>query len=406
MIAPTNAVGDIGGGGQRTMLTFEALAALCSTDVLVIGPDASETHGSCFNGAARIFAVRHGQPADRAPWRHVRRLAPRYVALAAAAASPRRHLYEPDLVSAPDLAAIDFDAYDVIVGRYLRPSARTGVLTAPSRPVLIDVDDRDDRVLETRLSAHQLRWPERTLTRWRLRQHRQIMDDLLPRAAHLWTASDEDRPGLNNPSISVLPNIPFNADHDTPASAIAAEPATILFAGSAFHLPNRKGLTRFLRGCWPAIRQAAPDARLRVTGNGWDRCAPELSEIDGVEFVGVAPDMGAEYRRAAFIAAPIYDGAGTKIKILEAFAFNRAVIADEHCRFGLHPELQAAIDFAQSDEEMTKNCLAMLGGPDARDAKAKAGAAVIAKRYTRRIFAEIVQRDCANVMSNCAAKRR
>ena len=48
--------------------------------------------------------------------------------------------------------------------------------------------------------------------------------------------------------------------------------------------------------------------------------------IDGVQPVGYVDDLADEYRRCAFTVAPIFEGAGTKIKVLESLAFGRACL--------------------------------------------------------------------------------
>ena len=105
------------------------------------------------------------------------------------------------------------------------------------------------------------------------------------------------------------------------------EPFRLLFVGNLGFAPNAHGLERFVRESLPAIRRAAPAAALDVVGMSASaemrdvlrRCDTTLHED--------VPSVVPFYAAAHAVIAPIFFGGGTRIKILEAMAFGRPLVA-------------------------------------------------------------------------------
>lgn len=104
----------------------------------------------------------------------------------------------------------------------------------------------------------------------------------------------------------------------------------ILFVGSLNSMFNRQGLEWFLSEVWPLVRKETPKARLTVVGAG-----PSLRAPPGVEQIGFVEDLEPFYGRCAFCIAPLLSGAGTRLKILEAMAWERPVVATRTGASGL-----------------------------------------------------------------------
>ena len=93
-----------------------------------------------------------------------------------------------------------------------------------------------------------------------------------------------------------------------------ADPRKCLFVASgSFH--NVDGIAWFLRGCWPKIARAVPDARLHIVGSV---CARLSALPPGVVLEGIVDDIDAAYRGAAICVVPLRAGSGLKIKLVEA----------------------------------------------------------------------------------------
>jgi len=413
-IAPISVCGaPVSGGEQRTRLIFDALAWRYDVDAMVVGAGVNQMHKAPFVRAASVHEALHASPGAMLFGSLYPRLQINIADKIAAALLPRVRAYAPDALMTASLANVDFSAYDLIVSRFLRPAARTGALAASigasgrGTPVIVDVDDRDDHVFASRLERNRFNPALGALNRWHAAQARAIMRDRLPAARHLWFVSEDDMRDVDHASMSVLANIPYGAPpHDVAPPDSKAGVKTILFAGHAGHEPNRQGLMRFLRNCWPKIAARAPDAMLRIIGSGWEGLPADLAARVRVERAGFVDDLAAEYRRAHFVVSPVYEGAGVKIKVIEALAHGRAVVADSHSARGFPEKLRAdCIVSAAGDKEMVEACLRLLVDPDEAARRGLAGRAHALASYTRERFEEIVVSDCERVLAQAASPK-
>jgi glycosyltransferase involved in cell wall biosynthesis len=145
--------------------------------------------------------------------------------------------------------------------------------------------------------------------------------------------------------------------------------ASALFVGSG-HGPNIAGLRWFLEEVWPLVRQTTPDARLLIAG-GVSRHFPAPLPA-GVTSLGRVDDIGEAYSRAAVVVAPIHQGSGVKIKILEAISFGRPCVTTSVGLEGLEA-MQPALRVANTPQDFAAETSRLLADPQQT---AAAGAAL------------------------------
>jgi glycosyltransferase involved in cell wall biosynthesis len=411
LIVPLYACARNTGGGQRTFHLYESLRRFCEVDVLLVSqPETASLESGypdffrgAFPQAAAIHLLRSRTsarwlPGKLAPWFDRLRLA----------LEPRDLVYRPAARACRRLDELMGQSrYDVVVGRYLLPTSRAGALRRDDVPVLVDVDDRDDKVIESRLAAPTTPALAKPLLRWHLARTRAVMAAQLGRCAHLWLASEADRDEVQHASKSVLPNIPYVEPHGESDSAVPAPAAgrTLLFVGTYMHRVNREGVLRFVQTCWPPIRRAVPDACFRVVGSGgWSGLRDKLEAQPGVTVVGTVTDLAREYAQAAFSVVPLLEGSGTKIKVLESLRFMRTVVAHVHAARGFdllrHGE---SLLVADTDGAMVEQCIALLNDAGLRHALAARGHAVVSHEYSLPRFAAIVFEDVAAAIDSARA---
>lgn len=101
----------------------------------------------------------------------------------------------------------------------------------------------------------------------------------------------------------------------------------VLFVGSLAHGPNAQGLEWFITEVWPSVQAKVPHARLTVVGMfPYDRLRNMLDE-HGATLAANVPSVEPYYAEADMVVSPILFGGGTRIKILEAMAYGRAVVS-------------------------------------------------------------------------------
>ena len=121
---------------------------------------------------------------------------------------------------------------------------------------------------------------------------------------------------------------------ERPSDPIGTQPPTVLFLGSFVHPPNVEAATRLARAIMPAVRVRIPDAVLEVVG---DAPPAEVRDLagDGVLITGRVADTRPYLDRAAVVAAPLRLGGGMRVKVLEALAAGKAVVATPRALAGL-----------------------------------------------------------------------
>jgi polysaccharide biosynthesis protein PslH len=151
------------------------------------------------------------------------------------------------------------------------------------------------------------------------------------------------------PPVAVIPNCIEVGDY--PPFARDPEPDTLIFTGSLTFQPNYEAMRWFVAEVLPLVRQAIPAVRLTITGAPGERALPPAK---GVTLAGFVPDVRPLVAGSWASLAPIHQGGGTRLKILEAMALGTPVVATtkgaegldvvdgEHLLLGDSPEAFAA----------------------------------------------------------------
>lgn len=98
----------------------------------------------------------------------------------------------------------------------------------------------------------------------------------------------------------------------------------LLFVGSNT-APNVHGLRWFIDQIWPDLRAARPALTLDVAGAV--AAAFPAGGPAGVVFHGLVDDLAPLYDRAGVVISPLLHGSGLKVKLIEALARGKAIVA-------------------------------------------------------------------------------
>ncbi|MBK8597228.1 MAG: glycosyltransferase [Holophagales bacterium] len=112
------------------------------------------------------------------------------------------------------------------------------------------------------------------------------------------------------------------------------DPTVLLHLSAMDWWPNREGLSWFLSEVWPHVRRVRAAATLRLAGRGMDQFARSLPP-DGLSVEGEVPDAAEFLRSGAILVVPLLSGSGVRVKIVEAMAEGRAVVATSRAVEGL-----------------------------------------------------------------------
>lgn len=126
---------------------------------------------------------------------------------------------------------------------------------------------------------------------------------------------------------TALKVIPLGLNFGHPINAPGLNETNFLFIGRLDWAPNRDGLEWILRDVWPKVHALRPQAKLYIVGSGDRSWLASYAQLPGVELMGFVKDIREAYAKCHFTITPLKYGSGTRIKVVEAFAMNRALIS-------------------------------------------------------------------------------
>ncbi len=396
------------GVNQRTHLLLRALRRCGRVDTVINSRYAELADGDMERLRSHYGVVARLTPRDPGedwPWRLAAPLSPRWASRAAMQIGGPGLWYRPQAHLCRWLAErMQGQRYDLVVGRYLRTVANAGALDWP--PVLLDLDDYDCAAQASRLQRPGLSFWQRYSARRQLQRLERVVPHLLGRCAHLWVASPEDQELLRSFPTSVLPNIPFALAgvKPTPPCLPRAESHSLLMVGSLRHPANVNAVERFLRVVWPQVHAAVPASEFRIVGYGMTaQQQRRWGAVAGVTAVGCVEELTGEYDRCAFTVVPVFEGGGTKIKVLESLHYGRAVVATGHACRGYGDVLKHldALWIAPDESAFAAGCIRLLREPALRHEMAARGADLVRRHYTYERFEQVVCAAIARVTGKC-----
>jgi glycosyltransferase involved in cell wall biosynthesis len=229
-------------------------------------------------------------------------------------------------------------------------------------PVFFDMDDIE-HVAWTRRLMRDPAWPwERLLL---LQTPRLMLAEVkaMRLAQQTFVCSDPDRRYLarlvGSGRVQTVPNsVCFPA-----LSAAEETEPLVLFVGSMASRPNAQAVDLLVGSVWPRIHAAMPDARLIIIGQGAELTSSYAHPDPSVRFLGFVEDLAAWYRRARVVCCPIYHGSGTRVKIIEAAAHRKAVVATPMGAEGLSFVDGEEIVLRKAPTDLAAACLELLRDP-------------------------------------------
>ncbi|HKO88194.1 MAG TPA: glycosyltransferase [Burkholderiales bacterium] len=260
-----------------------------------------------------------------------------------------------------------------------RLPAMSPVLLHPIHtPTLIfDLDDIEHRKLRRQLALLPA-GPHKLLSHLRLPALMWAERLAIRRAAMTFVCSSNDRDYLRRrfatDTVVEIPNVAsFPAQISPPAQT-----QTLLFIGSFTYTANANAAEHLIRKIWPHIKAACSTAELIIAGNKPELIPSYLAALDGVRFTGFVEDLEPLYAQTRVVCCPILMGGGTRIKIIEAAGYGRAVVSTHVGAEGLEFDPPDEILLEDDPKRFAEHCVRLLNTPDAERVGIKARAKALA----------------------------
>jgi glycosyltransferase involved in cell wall biosynthesis len=222
--------------------------------------------------------------------------------------------------------------------------------------------------------------------------------ELLPRFDGIYVCSQQDKDQLNTQvggqNIHVLPNVIRLPSGPHPVKS--AGPFTFLFVGNLSYYPNEDAVVYFLEHVLPCLRQRAKQPFcLTVIGSGQSRRLRRYRRIPEYRYMGYVGEMAPYYAQADAVVVPLRAGGGTRIKVLEAFSFQRPVVSTTLGVEGLEVDTEKHILIADHPQHFAEQCCRLMEDKQLSVSLTTNALTCLVAHYTQ----EALQRTLSRIMS-------
>jgi glycosyltransferase involved in cell wall biosynthesis len=247
--------------------------------------------------------------------------------------------------------------------------------------VIVDLDDLEHRKLRARLKLRKdpphivpLNWFE-------FLKLKKLERSLHKLPYEFAVCSEIDREAIGaNAKAWVIPN-----GIDLPAALAGrerenAEPV-LAFVGLMSYEPNADAALFFARRVLPLLQHEIPGVKFLIVGMDPTPSVRELHNGKSVFVTGAVPDVADYLLSCSVVVVPIRFAGGTRVKILEALAYRKAVVSTTIGAEGIEVESGKHLLLADSPEDLAKACTLLLKDSGLRRRLGEEGFNLIRDRY-------------------------
>lgn len=145
----------------------------------------------------------------------------------------------------------------------------------------------------------------------------------------------------------------------------------VLLTGSYWYTPNAEGAIWFLEEVWSKIQEKLNGIGVVIAGSRPSKDLKAICEkYDSCLLVESPEDMAPYFLGASLYVAPIFDGAGMKVKVAESLSYGLPLIGTEHALIGYDNAMSVCV-MANRPEEYRESIVRLFtseGGLKSRNA--------------------------------------
>jgi glycosyltransferase involved in cell wall biosynthesis len=275
-------------------------------------------------------------------------------------------------------------AFDTCVVRYV--TLASFLRAWRIAPMVLDADDLLTEDFDS-WHLHQLTWREKA--------HRKLLETyqniVFEKARHVWVSNRDNLRLLNKFSASWLPNVPLESVRSFEKQTNSSQ--VIIFVGLLAFDQNYLSLDRFLVSTWNAVSDVFPGLVFKIVGGGLPPAyRARWASYRNVKILGFQQDLEPLFRESMAVLAPLYMGAGTSIKVLEALSMGRVCFVTSVAARGVQPDAlkkENGLFLFGSSEELVDG-LKSIENAEQRLFFQQGGKAFVERHYTQEKVNEII----------------
>jgi polysaccharide biosynthesis protein PslH len=216
------------------------------------------------------------------------------------------------------------------------------------------------------------------------RKLEELERDFAPHVAMNVTVSDLDAERLQRIAGRISVHVVANGvdvDYFKPSTA-SIDRKGIVFVGSLYWYPNHEAVLFFLKEIWPKLRETNPDTVATIVGQGPPRELVDAAQDSRIRVPGFVDDVRPYIDDALLYICPIHTGGGTRLKILDALAMEKPLIATEMAVEGLSLVDGTHYLRAETGNDFVSQIALLEADPHLRQDIARAGRKLVEDRYS------------------------
>ncbi|MEZ4586471.1 MAG: glycosyltransferase family 4 protein [Gemmatimonadales bacterium] len=192
-----------------------------------------------------------------------------------------------------------------------------------------------------------------------------------------------------------------DVEYFRPSPDAAPEPDSLIFVGAMYWYPNREAVEYLVDEIWPLVSAARPSRTLTIVGR---KPPPAVAAIEDrrVRVTDFVPDVRPYLEAAEIYVCPIRSGGGTRLKILDALAMEKPVVATRVAVEGLAMVEGEHFIPAESPSEFAAAIDRLSRDPELRRDLGLAGRKLVEERYAWPVVGRALERAYVGAASRRA----
>lgn len=162
--------------------------------------------------------------------------------------------------------------------------------------------------------------------------------------------------------------IPYGIDTDY-LGVVEPETAfpSLIITGSMSSPGNKRGVLYFYNEIYPLVKARVPQLKLYIVGSNPGKEISRLATDKSVVVTGYVEDLRPYLSRAWVVVAPLLEGFGVKVRVLQAMAIGKAVISTPVVTAGIDVSPEQDIIIADSPNEFAERVIELLNDKQLRE---------------------------------------
>jgi len=140
----------------------------------------------------------------------------------------------------------------------------------------------------------------------------------------------------------------------------------LVISGSLSGLRNENAVLDFYHTTFPLIKASVPGVKLYIVGRNPSTKIKSLANDCSLVVTGYVEDLRPYLSRAWVVVAPLQEGFGVKVRVLQAMAVGKPVVATSLVGFGIDARSGENIVFADNPEDFADKVVELLKDKELR----------------------------------------